>query len=37
MEEKKKIMIGGSITFATEMDNAKKLLEQTNYKVFLIV
>lgn len=32
---KKKIMIGGSMTFATEMDNTKKLLEQIGYEVFV--
>lgn len=36
MEEKrKKIMIGGSMAFAKEMDNAKKILEQMDYEVFV--
>lgn len=33
--EKKKIMIGGSMTFAAEMDNAKKHLEQMGFEVFV--
>lgn len=31
----KKIMIGGSMVFATEMDNAKKILEQIGYEVYV--
>ena len=32
---RKKIMIGGSMTFAAEMNNAKKLLERLDYEVFV--
>lgn len=34
-EEKKKIMIGGSMVFAREMNGVKKVLEQMGYEVFV--
>lgn len=33
--ERKKIMVGGSMAFAKEMDSAKNLLEQMGYEVFV--
>ena len=33
--DKKKIMIGGSMVFAKEMDNTKKVLEEAGYEVFV--